>query len=378
MMTGPGGDAFLLYREAATGRVRALEGAGRAGRSATVEAVRARGHADMPGRGGEPITVPGAVALWGVAAAEGSGRLGLAALLAPARGDRGAGLPGRAGRRAHVARGGAAAAARRGGRRGVPAGRPGPARGRARAPAGPRAHVRVLAEEARARSTRASSPSGSSRRCGPPGGFLEREDLAGPPLDLGRADQRGLPRPRGLRAAAADHRRRRADDPARARARGPRRAAAAVRRADPPRGEATRHAFAALHAHVGDPDFVDVPVAELLAGAAAPAAPARARRPRRGRHHLPVRGRRRGQRVLADQLALQVVRQRRRRARHGRLPARPRPRLLARPGLAGRARPGAAPLHTIIPALVTKDGALWAVYGNMGGFMQPQGHARCS
>src|SRR5215218_5198126 len=84
MMTGPGGDAFLLHRDAATGRVRVLEGSGRAGRRATVEAVRAQGHADMPARGGEPITVPGAVALWGDAAAE-LGRLGLSALLEPAR-----------------------------------------------------------------------------------------------------------------------------------------------------------------------------------------------------------------------------------------------------------------------------------------------------
>ena len=56
MMTGPGGDAFLLWRDAATGAVRALEGAGAAGRRATVEAVRALGHDTMPARGGSSWT----------------------------------------------------------------------------------------------------------------------------------------------------------------------------------------------------------------------------------------------------------------------------------------------------------------------------------
>jgi gamma-glutamyltranspeptidase/glutathione hydrolase len=80
---GLGGDAFWITWDAARTEAVTLNGSGRAGSAATIEAALAAGHATMPERGPWSVTVPGAVDSWG-RAHERYGRLDWASLLAPA------------------------------------------------------------------------------------------------------------------------------------------------------------------------------------------------------------------------------------------------------------------------------------------------------
>jgi gamma-glutamyltranspeptidase / glutathione hydrolase len=82
MMTGVGGDAFVLYAPA-SGPLVGLNGSGRAPAAATLEAYRARGLSAMPGHGILSVTVPGAVHAW-EALSERHGRLPLGVVLEPA------------------------------------------------------------------------------------------------------------------------------------------------------------------------------------------------------------------------------------------------------------------------------------------------------
>jgi gamma-glutamyltranspeptidase len=62
--SGLGGDAFLLYRQAASGRVFALNGSGRASERAAREYFASLGLDGMPADGVRAATVPGALRLW--------------------------------------------------------------------------------------------------------------------------------------------------------------------------------------------------------------------------------------------------------------------------------------------------------------------------
>ncbi|GIX47806.1 MAG: gamma-glutamyltranspeptidase [Candidatus Tectimicrobiota bacterium] len=83
MSTGIGGDAFLLYYSAADDRIYGLNGSGRCPRQLTLEALRQRGIHGIPQRGLASVTVPGAIdAFW--EAHQRHGRLPFAALFEPA------------------------------------------------------------------------------------------------------------------------------------------------------------------------------------------------------------------------------------------------------------------------------------------------------
>ncbi|MCP4432377.1 MAG: gamma-glutamyltransferase [Gammaproteobacteria bacterium] len=81
--SGIGGDCFILYHQASTGKLHAINGSGRSPAAATPQVIRDRGHDSMPEQGILSVTVPGAIDAW-YSANEKLGKLPMKDLLAPA------------------------------------------------------------------------------------------------------------------------------------------------------------------------------------------------------------------------------------------------------------------------------------------------------
>lgn len=64
MMDGIGGDLFVIYYEAKTGKLYGYNGSGAAGRGMSIEALKGKGFVSMPAKGIHTVTVPGAVEGW--------------------------------------------------------------------------------------------------------------------------------------------------------------------------------------------------------------------------------------------------------------------------------------------------------------------------
>lgn len=90
--TAIGGDCFLIYHAAAGGVLHGFNGSGRAPAAADRAALRAGGHETMPRRGIHAVTVPGTIDAW-QQAVDRFGRLGLDRLLRPAIGYARDGFP---------------------------------------------------------------------------------------------------------------------------------------------------------------------------------------------------------------------------------------------------------------------------------------------
>src|ERR1700687_2095830 len=81
--TGIGGDCFMLIWHAAEQKLYGLNGSGRAPAALSLDALRTRGHNDMPVHGMMPVTIPGAVDAW-CAALQRFGSRSIGDLLQPA------------------------------------------------------------------------------------------------------------------------------------------------------------------------------------------------------------------------------------------------------------------------------------------------------
>jgi gamma-glutamyltranspeptidase/glutathione hydrolase len=385
MATGMGGDAFLLFYEAETGRILGANGSGRAPRAATIDKLRERGLSEMPERGGLTITVPGAVRLW-EDAANSLGNLPLARLLEPAWELAENGYPvsevfaryWEAGEDLLFKNEAASRALLVDGRA--------PRPGEVFLQPDLAATLSAVAEGGADAFYNGEIARSIARAAQEAGGYLSEEDLAGHEstwVDPISTDYRGVqiheipPPGQGIAALEMLNILEGFD----------------LGALDPVSAdrihlevEAKKLAFEDLYTKVGDPDFSEIPTGRLISKEYAASlrehiSPDRAS----GMVAEPALGEDTtylcavdaggngcsfinslymgfGSGVVAEDTGVCLQN----RGSSFRLVE----------GHPNALEPGKRPLHTIIPGLVTKEGALWATFGVMGGPMQPQGHAQ--
>jgi len=388
MQTGMGGDAFLLFYEAETGRVTGVDGSGRAPKAVSVERLLELGLSEMPERGGLTVTVPGAVRLWEEAANR-FGNQALARLLEPAwelaeNGHPVAEVVARYwDEHEDVLRTNEAAA-----RTFLPEGRA-PVAGEVFSQVDLAATISAVAERGADAFYKGEIAASIARSTQETGGYLSEEDLAAhestfvepistdyrgirvyeiPPPGQGAAALEMLNILEGFELASME--------PASAD-----RIHLEV--------EAKKLAFEDLHKEIGDPEFWDheeIPTRRLISKDYAANLRGRISWEHTSeRMAEPAPGgdttylcavdaegngcsfinslyKGFGSGIVAEGTGVCLH-------NRGNL-------FSLEPSHPNAIAPGKRPMHTIIPGLATRDGALWAVFGVMGAAMQPQGHAQ--
>jgi gamma-glutamyltranspeptidase / glutathione hydrolase len=388
MATGVGGDAFLLYYEAETGSIRGANGSGRAPRAATIQKLRDRGISEMPERGGLTVTVPGAIRLW-EDAANSLGNLPLARLLEPAWELAENGYPvsevfaryWKVGEELLLRNEAASRALLLEGRAPEP--------GEVFLQPDLAATLSAVAEGGADAFYKGEVARSIARSAQEAGGYLSEEDLAAHEttwVEPISTDYRGVrvfeipPPGQGIAALEMLNILEGFDlaglDPV-----GADRIHLEV--------EAKKIAFRDLYEEIGDPDFwhhAEIPTECLVSKEYAASLRERISPDRAAEQVVePALGEETtylcavdawgngcsfinslymgfGSGVVAEGTGVCLQN----RGNSFRLEE----------GHPNALEPGKRPLHTIIPGLVTRDGSLWAVFGNMGGPMQPQGHAQ--
>jgi gamma-glutamyltranspeptidase/glutathione hydrolase len=353
MQTGMGGDAFLLFYEAESGRVTGVNGSGRA--PATVDIEEHVDLEEMPERGGLTVTVPGAVRLWEDAANR-YGNQALARLLEPAweLAENGYPVAEVVARywceHEDVLRTNEAAT-----RTFLPEGRA-PVAGEVFSQVDLAATISAVAERGADAFYKGEIAASIARSTQQAGGYLSEEDLAAhestfvepistdyrgiqvyeiPPPGQGVAALEMLNILEGFELATME--------PSSAD-----RIHLEV--------EAKKLAFKDLHDRIGDPAHSVIRTEELLSKDYAVDAEGN------GCSFINSLYGGFGSGIVAEGTGVCL---------HNRGNS-----FRLEPGHPNAIAPGKRPMHTLIPGLATSDGSLWAVFGVMGAAMQPQGHAQ--